>query len=274
MVGQTNTQQNETTQATPVEGWWTGSRGLKNKINLGFSGVAAVGFAVLSQMEFSERPDDVAHGSFLQDNFGAVIQTAIDTPNTRHYFMPENLTQAGQMLADQIETQAAIQRDYVAGDQGIELAARDIENSNALLEARNMFRQGLDATSSAEIVVGAAVCNTTEAENVYSCRLTRAEIGGFVDPRGGLEACGRITDNFTVVADMDGAIEYIRTKGPGYSSTIDFDTTEQTLQERMTRGLMAYVTNDLAYFGAQTHPQERAAFERWSACLDGQQGPT
>lgn len=273
MTEKTQSLSDLTNKAVPEEGWLTGKRGLKNKINLGFCAVVGLGLAGLSQVEFTERPDDLAHGAFLQEDFAEAIQMAVDTPNSRHYFLPANLTEAGELLAEHEQSQTDIQRDYVDGDHGIVLAGRDIENASLLTEARQIFRQGLDSSGSAEIIVGGIRCDTTDSENIYSCRLTRAEIGGFDDPRGGLGACERITDHFTVTANINGAIEYLRTRGPGHSSTINFETTERSLEENLGRGLMAYVTGDLAFYGAQTHPLERAAFERFSACLNGQQGP-
>jgi hypothetical protein len=247
---------------------WTGERRIKNLVTLlGLPAIVAVLAPLASWFHnLPEAPDDLEHATFLKNNFEVAIQTAIDEPNHGHYFLPANLTRAGQLLEQHIANQSGIQIEYVSGNKESEIAFRDVENGYLLAQAQEVFRHGIDGSISGEIVVGGIKCDTTNVDNAYNCRFVTAEVGGFVDPHGSLEACERITDNFTVMANMDGSIEYLRTKGPGYSSTIDFDTSDKPLEEVLTDGLVAHVVNNITYFGAQAHPQETAAFIKFSAC--------
>lgn len=254
------------------EGFWEGRRGRSNKSAI-VSTLAMVAIAgAVSQIDFQPAPDDLEHANFLTTNYSEIIESGISSPGERLYILPDHLVEAGEKYATHLETQSEIQATHEDGNRDADVAAADVLNAQASTDAREVFRQGADGSGSGEIVVSAIRCDVTDQENTYDCRMTRAEIGGFDDKMGGLEACERITDRFTVTASIDGAIEYLRTAGPGYSSAINFDLEaegNQSLMDRVSRHFAAYVTGDFAYYGAQENPQERDAFMEFSGCLVG-----
>lgn len=271
--------QNKPYKSYADEGFWDGRRGRKNATTMVVTALAGVGVMALAYFNPQGRADDKEYSDYLKNHFSKEIVRATAEKGARHYYMPGNLTAAGEQYALYKKQQAQLQEKYVAGDHTAEMAAQDVKNALTLADVRRVFRQGVDGKGDGSVVLSAISCHplahtATDTTQAFDCNLTRAEVGGFNDKKDGISACSHIRDSFRVVMNTKtNAIESLHSKGRGFMSSIDFDgdKAKKDIGDLLFRNFAAYAMGDMIYFTKLDKPKERDAFLAFSACL--QKGP-
>jgi hypothetical protein len=176
--------------------------------------------------------------------------------------MPEHLKKAGETYTTFLENQRSTNDDYQAGQQNQNMARADILNHQTLLQARTIFRQGMENDGAGDVVVNAISCNESqETGNAYNCEMTRAEIGG-------VDACTRVKQEFMATIDQDGDLLNIVTTRSGHVTKFEIDSEEYIKSDDniIPKGLVTHILGDFGY-GAQRYPEIRNTVLKFSGCL-------